>query len=81
MYVFNSCKYDKYKTSMRGRKYIGCVHPKRKNLDDFLDKVLGIFTKRRMCAAALGYERRCPYYKCRYPKPSMPSSQPSIPRL
>ena len=76
MYVFNTCKYDEYETSMYGRKHIGCVHPMRKSLDSFLDKIFGIFTKRRPCAAVLGYERHCPYYKCKYPKPSMPSSQP-----
>lgn len=72
MYVYNSCKYDKYETSMHGAKHIGCVHPKRKNLDSFLDKVLRIFSSRRMCAAKLGYESYCPYYEDKY------TNRPSI---
>lgn len=72
MYIFNSCKYDKYETSMHGRKHIGCVHPMRKSLDGFLDKIFGIFTSRRMCAAELGYERLCPYYKSKS-RPTLPA--------
>jgi len=78
MYVFNSCKYDEYEISMYGQRHIGCVHPMRKSLDGFFDKILGIFTKRRPCAAVLGHERYCPYYKCKYPRPSMPPSLPSM---
>ena len=78
MYVFNSCKYDKYEISMYGQKHIGCVHPERKNLDGILDKILGTFTNHRMCAAMPGYEKLCPYYETKYPRPPMPPSQPSI---
>lgn len=75
MYIYNTCKYDKYETSMHGQKHIGCVHPMRKNLDGFLDKMLSIVTSHRMCAATLGYERLCPYYE-RKSKPTLPKKNP-----
>lgn len=78
VHCVNLCKYNTYIDTMRGRKYKGYTHPMRKSLDDFWDKIFGIFSGFRQCAAAPACEARCPYFESKLPHPIEPPSKPSI---
>lgn len=66
MYYSNPCRHYMTEITMHGEKDLGCMHPRRKELDrSWFARLLNYFFPHRFryCEANAGYESYCPFYE------------------
>ena len=66
MYYNNPCRHYLIERTMYGEKALGCMHPRRKELDrGWLARLLNYFFPHRFhhCEANVGYEIYCPFFE------------------